>query len=290
VECFDVVRADGAAGGSHTAPDVLGRIFLDMHPRVDKYSHAAMFPLTTGKAGVRVPECALVCNLPQPLADKPALLQHSDVETFFHEFGHLVHHIFAGAGRWSGTSGIATEWDFVEAPSQLLEEWVRDAETLASFAVHHETGEPLPAQMVAKLRAAAELGKGLYVRQQMFYAALSLELYRRDPAGVDPVAVERDAQERFTPYRHVEGTYMHLGFGHLDGYSAIYCTYMWSLVIAKDLFTVFARDGLLDGATAERYRRTVLAPGGSAPAADLVQNFLGRPYDFAAYQGWLDAD
>ena len=88
----------------------------------------------------------------------------------------------------------------------------------------------------------------------MFYATLSLELYRRDPAGLDPGAVEREAQERLTPYRHVDGTYLHLGFGHLDGYSAIYYTYMWSLVIAKDLFTVFERDGLLSTETAARYR------------------------------------
>jgi Zn-dependent oligopeptidase len=281
VECFDVQDADGT---------LLGRIYLDMHPRPDKYSHAAMFPVTTGKAGQRVPECALVCNLPRPSADEPALLQHSDVETFFHEFGHLVHHVFAGAGRWAGASGIATEWDFVEAPSQLLEEWVRDADTLATFAVHHETGEHLPAAMVAKLRAAEELGKGLYVRQQMFYASLSLNLYRRDPVGIDPVAVEREEQERLTPYKHVDGTFLHLGFGHLDGYSAIYCTYMWSLVIAKDLFTVFDRDGLLNPATAERYRQAVLAPGGSAPAAELVERFLGRPYDFAAYRSWLDTE
>jgi thimet oligopeptidase len=279
VEVHDVL-ADG---------QLLGRIFLDMHPRADKYSHAAMFAMTTGKSGRRVPECALVCNLPRPGTD-PALLQHSDVETFFHEFGHLIHHIFAGNTRWSGISGIATEWDFVEAPSQLLEEWVRDAPTLATFAVHHETGEPLPADMVAKLRAADEFGKGLFVRQQMFYASLSLELYRRDPVGLDMVAVEQEAMERLTPYRHVDGTYMHLGFGHLDGYSAIYCTYMWSLVIAKDLFTVFAREGLLSPITADRYRQAVLAPGGSAPAAELVQAFLGRPYDFAAYQAWLDAD
>jgi thimet oligopeptidase len=291
VECFDVVRDE----------EVIGRIFLDMHPRPDKYSHAAMFPLTTGKAvqpggepadgrAGRVPECALVCNLPRPTADEPALLQHSDVDTFFHEFGHLVHHIFAGAGRWAGASGIATEWDFVEAPSQLLEEWVRDADTLATFAVHHESGEPLPAELVAKLRASQEFGKGLFVRQQMFYASLSLNLYRRDPAGIDPVAVEREEQERLTPYKHVDGTFLHLGFGHLDGYSAIYCTYMWSLVIAKDLFTVFAADGLLNPATAARYRDTVLAPGGSAPAAELVERFLGRPYDYAAYRAWLDAE
>jgi thimet oligopeptidase len=281
VECFEV---------RDQADALLGRIFLDMHPRPDKYSHAAMFPLTTGKAGQRMPECALVCNLPRPSAQEPALLRHSDVETLFHEFGHLLHHIFAGAGRWAGTSGIATEWDFVEAPSQLLEEWVRDPAALATFAVHYETGEPLPAAMVAKLREAEELGKGLYVRQQMFYASLSLNLYRRDPAGIDPVAVEREEQERLTPYKHVDGTFLHLGFGHLDGYSALYCTYMWSLVIAKDLFTVFARDGLLDPEVAVRYRDAVLAPGGTAPAAELIERFLGRPYSFDAYRAWLDSD
>lgn len=292
VECYEVHRAEGTDGDG-TSPGtetLLGRIFLDMHPRPDKYSHAAMFPLTTGKAGQRIPECALVCNLPRPSAQEPALLRHSDVETLFHEFGHLIHHIFAGAGRWAGTSGIATEWDFVEAPSQLLEEWVRDPEALATFAVHYETGEPLPASMVAKLREAEELGKGLYVRQQMFYASLSLNLYRRDPADIDPVAVEREEQERLTPYKHVDGTFMHLGFGHLDGYSALYCTYMWSLVIAKDLFTVFARDGLLNPEVAVRYRDAVLAPGGSAPAAELIERFLERPYSFDAYRAWLDSD
>jgi len=278
VECFDVLAGE----------QLLGRIFLDMHPRADKYNHAAMFPLTVGRAGRRVPECALVCNLPRP-GTEPALLQHSDVETFFHEFGHLIHHVFAGGTRWAGISGVATEWDFVEAPSQLLEEWVRDAPTLATFAVHHETGEPLPAEMVAKLRAADEFGKGLFVRQQMFYASLSLELYRRDPAGLDMVAVEKEAMERLTPYKHVDGTYMHLGFGHLDGYSAIYCTYMWSLVIAKDLFSVFKHEGLLNPAPAKRYRRAILEAGGSKPAAELVRDFLGRPYDFSAYQQWLDA-
>jgi len=281
VECYDVhASADGA---------LLGRIFLDMHPRPDKFNHAAMFAMTKGKAGVRVAECALVCNLPRPGAD-PALLQHSDVEVFFHEFGHLIHHVFAGGTRWAGISGISTEWDFVEAPSQLLEEWVRDAPTLATFAVHHETGEPLPAEMVEKLRAAEEFGKGLFVRQQMFYATVSLEMYRRDPAGLDPVAVVRAAQERLTPYAYVPGSFMHLAFGHLDGYSAVYATYMWSLVIAKDLFTVFDREGLLSPATAARYRDRVLAPGGSAPAADLVRDFLGRPYDFAAYRAWLDRE
>jgi len=277
VEAYDVMEGER----------LLGRIFLDMHPRADKFNHAAMFTLVNGKDGVRVPECALLCNLPRP-GDEPALLSYSDVSTFFHEFGHLIHHIFAGHQRWAGISGISTEWDFVEAPSQLLEEWTYDPEVLASFAVHHETGEPLPADMVAKLRAAEEYGKGLFVRQQMFYAALSLEAYRRDPADIDFVALERELKALYAPFPYVEDTYMHLSFGHLVGYSAIYYTYMWSLVIAKDLFTEFRRSGLLDEATAGRYRDAVLAPGGSAPAADLVRSFLGREHAFDAYQAWLN--
>jgi thimet oligopeptidase len=283
VEAYDVYGT-----GDQASNGLLGRIFLDMHPRDDKYHHAAMFTLVTGKAGRRVPECALICNLPRP-GDEPALLQHNDVTTFFHEFGHLVHHVLGGHQRWAGQSGIANEFDFAEAPSQLLEEWTFDAGTLAEFAVHHETGEPLPADMVAKLRQADEFGKGLQVRQQMFYAALSLELYRRDPANIDPVEVERTAVAAHLPYRFVDGTYMHLSFGHLDGYSALYYTYMWSLVIAKDLYSRFAAEGLPAPVTSAAYREAVLVPGGSAPAAELVRDFLGREYTFESYRKWLDA-
>jgi len=155
--------------------------------------------------------------------------------------------------------------------------------------VHHETGEPIPAETVAKLRAADEFGKGLFVRQQMFYAAISYELYARDPEGLDPVQLERELIGRFLPFRYVDGTHFTASFGHLDGYSALYCTYMWSLVIAKDLFTVFEHN-LLSPEIAHRYRDAVIGKGGSAPAAELVANFLGRPYTFAAYQAWLNAD
>ena len=276
VEAYDVVQGD----------EVIGRVFLDLYPRADKFSHAAVFPLVTGKAGVRLPECVLVCNLPRP-GDGPALLQHVDVATLFHEFGHLLHHVLAGRGRWSGTSGISTEWDFVEAPSQLLEEWTRDAASLARFAVHHETGEPIPADLVARLRAAEEYGKGLWVAQQMFYSALSLELHRRDPRGLDATQVERETQRSHSRYRYVEGTHLHLSFGHLVGYSAIYYTYLWSLVIAKDLLTGFDADLLAPG-PARRYRDAVLVPGGSAPAGALVRGFLGRDYGFDAFRAWLD--
>jgi thimet oligopeptidase len=184
---------------------------------------------------------------------------------------------------------VRTEWDFVEAPSQMLEEWCWDASVLRTFARHRDTGEPIPAEAVARMRAADEFGKGLRVRQQMFYAATSLFFHDRDPRGLDTTRLGAELQERFTPFRHVEGTYFHESFGHLEGYSAVYYTYMWSLVIAKDLFTVFRREGLLNPEPAARYRKAILEPGGSAKAKDLVRAFLGRDYDFRAYEEWLNA-
>jgi thimet oligopeptidase len=241
-----------------------------------------------GQAGRRLPEGVLVCNFPRP-GVAPALLDLSEVRTLLHEFGHLLHHVLGGHTRWGAHAGVATEWDFVEAPSQLLEEWTRDPGVLRGFARHVETGEPIPADLVHRLVAAEEFGKGLSVRQQMFYAAVSLELHRRDPEGLDTTALVAALAGRYTPFPHVDGTYFHESFGHLDGYSALYYTYMWSLVIAKDLFSAFEGAGLLDAAMASRYRRAVLEPGGSAPAGDLVRRFLGRDASFAAFEGWLGA-
>jgi thimet oligopeptidase len=267
---------------------VIGRFFLDLFPREGKYKHAAQFTLASGVRGGALPEAALVCNFPKPGAE-PALLEHSEVVTWFHEFGHLLHHIFAGQTRWAGVSGVRTEWDFVEAPSQMLEEWCWDAEVLGRFARHHQSGEALPAQVIARMRAADEFGKGLRVRQQTFYAATSLRFHDRDPRGLDTTALAAQLQERYTPFRHVPGTYFHESFGHLEGYSAIYYTYLWSLVIAKDLFGVFCREGLLDRQPAARYRRSILEPGGSQPAGELVRRFLGREASFDAFAQWLDA-
>jgi len=278
VEAYDVLEGGRLAG----------RIWLDMHPREGKYKHFAQFTLASGKAGRALPEGVLVCNFARPGAE-PALLEHADVKTFLHELGHLLHHVLGGHTRWAGQSGVATEWDFVEAPSQLLEEWVWDADVLGRFARHWQGGEPVPAELVRRLKAAEEFGKGLMVRQQMFYAAVSLELHRRDPADLDTTRLVDEMMERYTPFRRIEGTYFHESFGHLDGYSAVYYTYMWSLVIAKDLFTVFQREGLLSPAPAGRYRRAVLEPGGSRKAADLVRAFLGRPYAFDAFEAWLNA-
>ena len=287
VEAFDVLE------GSR----LLGRIYLDMFPRDNKYKHYAQFTLINGKANRMLPEGVLVCNFPKPGAEPglsgvegAALMQHGDVETFFHEFGHLLHHVFGGHTRWAGISGVATEWDFVEAPSQMLEEWVWTPETLQTFARHYQTNEPIPADLVKRMKAADEFGKGIFVRQQMFYAATSLELHTRDPKGLDTGTVVAELQNKLTPFKFVDGTHFEESFTHLDGYSAIYYTYMWSLVIAKDMFTVFSKQGLMNPEAARLYRRTVLEPGGSKPAAELVKDFLGRPYTFEAYREWLNAN
>ncbi|HZL99136.1 MAG TPA: M3 family metallopeptidase, partial [Planctomycetota bacterium] len=266
----------------------VARFYLDMHPRADKFKHAAMFDLVSGTAGQRLPEATLVCNFPRPEGEDPGLLEPSEVTTFFHEFGHLLHHLLAGRQRWLAVSGISTEWDFVEVPSQLFEEWARDATVLQRFARHHATGEPIPAALVERMRAANEYGKGINTRIQMYYAALALEYYRRDPAGLDTTEVARRLKARYVPFPHEEGTAFQASFGHLEGYSALYYTYMWSLVLAKDLLGAFAGD-LLDAGTARRYRRCVLEPGGSQDAEALVASFLGRPFAFDAFERWLAA-
>ena len=267
---------------------LVGRFYLDMHPRENKFNHAAEFPVRTGVRGRQIPEAVLVCNFPGGDAGDPGLMEHDDVETFFHEFGHLIHELFAGRHQWIGTGGISTEQDFIEAPSQLLEEWTWDAPVLQTFARHYQTNEPIPAALVKQMRRADEFGKALTVRRQMVYAKLSLSIYDRDPAQVSTDALVKELTERYQPYRFVEGTHFQTAFGHLDDYSAVYYTYMWSLVIAKDLFSQFDRSNLLSPAAARRYRESILDPGGSRPASRLVETFLHRPFNFKAWQEWLN--
>jgi thimet oligopeptidase len=195
-----------------------------------------------------------------------------------------VHHVLAGGQRWARFSGVATEWDFVEAPSQMLEEWAWDAQILGSFALDAD-GTPIPAGLVERMRAAKEFGKGYFTRTQMFYAALSYRLHLERPRDI--TAAVRELQARYDAFDYIEGTHFHASFGHLEGYTSAYYTYMWSLVIAKDLFAQFDPKDLFDPAVAHRYRDEVLARGGAADAADLVANFLGRPYSFDAFGQWL---
>jgi thimet oligopeptidase len=274
----DVIVFDVYSSGPETDGESLGRIYLDLHPREGKFKHAAQFTIASGVAGRQLPEGALLCNF------NKGLMEHDHVVTLFHEFGHLVHHVLGGHVGWTRFSGVATEWDFVEAPSQMLEEWAWDAEVLQTFATN-TAGEPIPADLVDRMRAADDFGKGLQARQQMFYAAVSYWFHTERPADLSTRQVE--LQERYSPYRFIDGTHFFANFGHLGGYSSAYYTYMWSLVIAKDLFSAFDPDDLFDPEVATRYRDRILAAGGTKDAADLVADFLGRPYTFDAYAAWL---
>ena len=170
-------RTTSSRRGTETDGESLGRIYLDLHPREGKYKHAAQFTITNGVAGRQLPEGALVCNF------NKGLMEHDHVVTLFHEFGHLVHHVLGGHVGWTRFAGVATEWDFVEAPSQMLEEWAWDADVLQTFATN-AAGEPIPADLVDRMRAADDFGKGLQARQQMFYAAVSYWFHTERPADL----------------------------------------------------------------------------------------------------------
>jgi thimet oligopeptidase len=270
----DVAAYDVFAGG-----DLLGRIYLDLHPREGKFKHGAQFDLVVGVAGRQLPEGVLVCNFPK------RLMEHSHVVTLFHEFGHLLHHVLGGRQAYQRFSGVATEWDFVEAPSQMLEEWAWSTDVLQTFA-RDEGGEPIPADLVARMRAARDFGKGIAARTQMSYAAIAYLLHRDLPA--DHTSAVRELQARYDLVAPMDGTHFQASFGHLSGYTSAYYTYMWSQVIAKDLFSAFDENDLFDPEVARRYRDRILVPGGTKDAADLVTDFLGRPFAFDAFAEWLD--
>jgi thimet oligopeptidase len=258
--------------------EILGRFYLDMHPRDGKFQHAAMFPFVNGIEGQQIPVAALICNFPS--GDER--MQFTQVVTFLHEFGHLIHWQFAGHQDWNNVSGISTEWDFVEAPSQMLQEWVWDYETVSTFAKNTD-GETLPENLHERMVAARDFGIGMRTRGQLAYAALSMSIYDRDPAEVDFDVLDQEVTRQFTPFEPLEGTHMWAAFGHLNGYSAIYYTYQWSLAIATDMFTQFQDNGLNNFEIASAYREKVLAKGGSAPAEELVTDFLGRDISFEPY-------
>jgi thimet oligopeptidase len=265
----------------------IGRFYLDMHPRPGKFSHAEMVPVLDGIRGKQLPETILVCNFPEPTATDPGLMDYGDVETFFHEFGHLMHHILGGQQQWAGISGITMESDFVEAPSQMLEEWIRSPQVLAKFAKHYKTGEPIPADLVARMNRASAFGRGNWVDRQNSYTAISYDIYKVKPEEVDLDKVTNEDAAHYTLLTYLPDTHVWASFGHLGGYSSAYYTYLWDKVIAEDFFQQFDRNNLLSGDAPKKYRRVVLEPGGSMSANDLVKNFLGRPQNMTALQKWM---
>lgn len=266
---------------------VIGRFYFDSHPRPGKYTHANMIPLRPGIPGGEPPVAALVMNLPDG-NHTTGLMEHSQVTTFLHEFGHMLHGMFGGTQRWLNQSGVATEWDFVEAPSQMLENWVYDYDTLAKFAVNKD-GQTIPRDLVERMNKARYFNLGMGDMTQLGYANISLN-FHQNPVPADIGAATRQWRDQYAIVPAPEWVQMQDAFGHLNGYSAIYYTYRWSLVIADDLFTRFDKEGLRNAQTALAYRHAVLDPGGTKPAAELVREFLGRDVSLDAYRAEMAKD
>jgi thimet oligopeptidase len=270
---------------------VIGRFYLDMFPRPGKYSHQQMSPILDGIAGKQLPEAILVCNFLPPSATDPGLMDYSDVIVFFHEFGHLMHHILGGQQQWAGISGITTEADFGEAPSQMLEEWMHSPQVLATFAKDYKTGAPIPPDLVARMNRASAFGRGNSISFQNALAAISYDYYKGVPDKIDMDAIPTDNFTRYTLFKPLDSdAHMYASFTHLAGYSSAYYTYMWDKVISEDFYGQFDKQNLLAGEAPMRYRRVVLEPGGSMSANDLVKNFLGRPQNMTAFQQWMGAE
>jgi thimet oligopeptidase len=291
VKAFDVVDAVPAHDEKavvNGAPNVVGRIYLDMHPREGKSKWFSECSLVGGVRGRQMPEASLVCNFPEPTKDDPGLMQYSDVVTYFHEFGHLMHEVLGGRQRWAGQSGIATEGDFVEVPSQMLEEFFEDAELLQTFAKHYQTGEPIPTETVQRMTKASAHGRALSTLTQVMYASYSLNTHDLRAADLDLDVLLREGYDRFSRYEFVDGNRMYAAFTHLVGYTSSYYTYLYDKVMALEFFAEFDLKDLVSGPTAMRYRREVLEPGGSRPARELVQAFLGREVSMQALKGWIE--
>jgi len=259
---------------------LVGRLYLDLFPRPNKYNHAACFPLVQGREteqGYQIPVLALVCNFSKPTSDKPSLLTHAEVETMFHEFGHALH-VLLTKSPVAAFAGTNTANDFVEVPSQLLENWAWNYESLALFAKHYQTGEVLPKSLFDKMLAAKNLGVGIFTQQQIFYGTYDMTLHDKyNPDSEESTTdIIKKLQNEITLFPYVEGTHFEAAFGHLMGYAASYYGYLWSLVYAEDIFSVFKQKGILNKEMGVKYRHTILAKGGSEDEMQQLINFLGR--------------
>ena len=259
---------------------LVGYFYLDLYPREDKYQHAAAFSIVSGKkinSDYQHPIACLVCNFPPPGKNTPALLQHEDVETFFHEFGHLLHDMLTTSELYS-QSGTSVAMDFVEAPSQMIENWVWNKESLSLFATHYETNEIIPDSLLNRMMKARNIQSGNNLLQQIFYGMLDLTLHEQfDSSNVKSTTeIMSELQNSITNYDYIEGTHMQASFDHLLDYGASYYGYLWSEVFAADMYSTFEKEGVLNQEVGLRFRKTILEKGGAENPMNLVRAFLRR--------------
>eukprot|EP00741_Cyanophora_paradoxa_P008368 tig00001302_g8095.t1 len=260
----------------------IGTMYLDLYPRRGKYDHSAHFTVRCGRllpsGEYQRPVIALVMNFPQPAPDRPSLLSHGEVEVLFHEFGHAMHTMLSRT-EFQHVSGTRCASDFVETPSHLMEYFCWDERALGAFARHHRTGEAIPRALVAKLRESKSMFSAMETQSQVFQSVLDLRYFGEEAGAASPpdtTATLRDLQNALTNVPHVEGTAWQTKFGHLVSYGASYYSYVFAKVFGADIWhTVFAADPLSREA-GERYRREILAPGGSREPRGMLRALLGR--------------
>ncbi|KAJ1915258.1 metalloendopeptidase [Mycoemilia scoparia] len=262
--------------------DFVGHFLMDLYPREGKYNHAACFPLRPGferADGTReYPVAAIVANFPKPSGNTPSLLTHSDVTTYFHEFGHVMHELCSKV-KYEYFHGTSVETDFVEAPSQMLENWCWEPTVLQKFAFHYKTDKPIPSDLVERLVAARNVGAGLVNLRQIFFGLFDMEIHNTENPDIDTTKLYSELREKVTRFKNGPKEVWPLAtFGHMmGGYDAGYYGYMWSEVFSADMFySRFKEEGIDNVETGRSYREEILKPGGSRDGNDMIRNFLGR--------------
>ncbi|MCG8476092.1 MAG: M3 family metallopeptidase [Cytophagales bacterium] len=274
------------AKGKHIA-----LFYADYFPRPGKRGGAWMNAIrsqSVGPNGEIRPHVVNICNFTPPTADKPSLLTYREVETLFHEFGHGMHGMMA-QGNYAMLSGTSVSLDFVELPSQLLENWVGEKEALLLFAKHYKTGKPIPGKLVEKIKASSKYHEGYATIRQLSFGYLDMAWHSAQDKDVKAInefaemddrveAFEKKAMAKTALFPEVKGDLMSTQFGHLfaGGYAAGYYSYKWAEVLDADAFEVFKKEGIFNPETAERYRSTLLSKGGSEHPMVLYKRFSGH--------------
>ncbi len=282
VEAYEVSDAGG----------LVGRFYLDLHPRPEKIPFGATFDLRAGITGRQLPEAVLITRFPGGTPGDPGLMDLTGVTgvtTFFHEFGHVMHFLLA-TRPYMSTGGWPEELDFVEVPSQMLEEFIQQPAVLRRLSGHVESGAPIPDDLLERIHDADAFSRPMQVAPYVALSTLSLDIHTRPAGKLDPDARARSAFASDLDVVLDDDLHLPTAFEHLGTteYGATFYTFLWSQAIAKDLWSAFDPSNPLDPKTARRYRDAILRPGKSRPASESVHEFLGRPFELSSWRRWLE--